>query len=431
MGLQFDTVVEVQTTGSDTAAGGGFTPSKKGATGVDMTLGAATAFTSNLSATGSTTLTCSSPLFLNTMLGNIIQITGQGFYCIQTFSSTTAVVVDRAHGTFSATSGFVGGALASPGLASSIQNLTQVTVFIKSGTYSITSATAGVSGGTLTGSSNDLILIGYSTNRVFGNTDTAPVLQLNVTSAQISGPTNLTFMYNLVLDGNNQTASRAGGGVMLNCVIKNCNTASTFISMTGCLVTGNSAMMTGTTVTYSEAYGNSATPWSANAFIDSLSYSNTGASTDGFSSAGAMASVSVGCAAVSNGRDGWHNTGNGNNILLCQNCIAESNGGLGFNVNGFFVRCSTFSNTGGAYLAQAISFFSGCVVTSASAFTGAPDFSLNNLASRGAALRAAAAAAAGGLFPRGLTTTYRDIGPAQHADPVKLLTVAGMTGGME
>ncbi len=105
-----------------------------------------TTFTSNLSAVGTTTLTCSSALFLNTMLGNVIQISGQGFYCIQGFTSTTVVTVDRALGTFSTTSGWVGGALASPGQALAVSEQGNST-YIKAGTYSITSTTANVSGG--------------------------------------------------------------------------------------------------------------------------------------------------------------------------------------------------------------------------------------------------------------------------------------------
>ncbi len=72
----------------------------------------------------------------------------------------------------------------------------------------------------------------------------------------------------------------------------------------------------------------------------------------------------------------------------------------------------------------------GFITGSASFFAAAAsgNFALTNNAGGGALLRAAGIP---GLFPRGLTQGYLDIGAAQHADPVKLLTVAGMTGGME
>ena len=114
MAIPADTLWEVQSTGSDNN-GGGWSNAQKGATGVDMTQSAPVAFTATLSATATTTLTDSAAGFLNTMLGNVINISGQGSYCIQGFTNSSTVTVDRALGTFSTTSGVVGGPRASVG----------------------------------------------------------------------------------------------------------------------------------------------------------------------------------------------------------------------------------------------------------------------------------------------------------------------------
>lgn len=122
MALPADTVFRVRSGGSDTLCGGGFSTANKGATGVDHSQQDAAnhTFTASLSGVGTTTLTDSGSGFANTMLGNLIQITGQGVYCITAFGSSASVTVDRALGTFSGATGYEGGANATIGTPAAI-----------------------------------------------------------------------------------------------------------------------------------------------------------------------------------------------------------------------------------------------------------------------------------------------------------------------
>jgi hypothetical protein len=115
MALPADTTYEIRvSTGSDSACSGGFSNASKGATGVDYTqqAGAQFTFAPTLSGVGTTTLTDSASGFSNAMLGNLIQITGQGVYCIVAYLTSGTVTLDRALGTFSTTAGYIGGAFA-------------------------------------------------------------------------------------------------------------------------------------------------------------------------------------------------------------------------------------------------------------------------------------------------------------------------------
>ena len=179
MAIPADTVWEVQTTGSD-SNGGGFSTASKGATGVDMTYASPSVvtFTSTLSGAGGTTLTDSANGFANTMLGNVINISGQGLYCITAYIGAGSVTVDRALGTFSTTTGRVGGAHATltPTLApgTAFGAAPGNTVWMKAGTYTLTSSVA-INGTNTSGASALPITVnGYASTR--GDNGTPPVI---------------------------------------------------------------------------------------------------------------------------------------------------------------------------------------------------------------------------------------------------------------
>jgi hypothetical protein len=387
MAIPADTVWEVEATGSD-LNGGGWSTASKGATGVDMTLGAATSFTSTLSATGTTTLTDSANGFVNTMRGNVINIVGQGFYCITAFTSSSAVTVDRALGTFSTTSGKVGGPVASPGMIGGVV-VAGNTAYIQSGSYTITSASTNISGGCVSSAAGS-IWAGYSTNRTMYNSDTRPVFTLNAgvsTSVMFAA----ILVCNLALDGASQTSSRGCTAPAMRCKFSNftnagTNTVCLFCEFTGCATVaacsgfaafcvahGNSIMAFSNQAYGCIAYGNTATPFGSNStqVINCVAYSNTGASTDGFINTSATGhAVAVNCIAESNGRYGFNSTTPQNPTHL-------------------LINCSTFGNstsgTNGLWISQ------GLIATTVSAFLdpASQDFRLNALAGGGALLRGA------------------------------------------
>ncbi len=170
------------------------------------------------------------------------------------------------------------------------------------------------------------------------------------------------------------------------------------------------------------------------AYINCLSYANSGATSDGFAPANLCTCLN--CVAYNNGRDGFRST---NADVTYLNCLAEGNvvsGAFGFNDGSarpsvLLLNCAGFNNgaAGASNVGTNLSGTNkGFIAGTASFFTnpGRGDFSLNTTVGGGAVARAAGTLGFGarGVFPAGLTTTYLDLGAAQHADPVS----AGFTG---
>src|SRR6266568_1510943 len=140
---------EVRTTGSDTQCAGGF---KTGATGTDYSQQTAAQFSGTdlvIDATTNTKVTSATHNFVAADVGNLIQITAgvgytTGFYEIVSVASNAATL-DRSPGAVGLTGGtwWEGGALASPGMAGGAK-VAGNQVWIKAGTYTITSTTANV-----------------------------------------------------------------------------------------------------------------------------------------------------------------------------------------------------------------------------------------------------------------------------------------------
>ncbi len=368
-------------------------------------------------------LTVSSVLkpFAKQQVGNAIVITGgtnftAGRYVIASVAAVTfvATVVGPTNittGAGAVGTGGLGGAFASPAKAAGVIVASNL-IFIKNGTYTISSATGNVSGGVITGFSANGAFIGYGTTRTTTNTDTRPLLQYQAALATATFAATDSLFVNLALDGTNQTAAKlAANGKFWRCTFTGFNTSTGGDSFVECVATANSANIFASRAIACEAYANTATPFNASSLtaINCLSYNNTGASTDGFNGG-----AQINCVAYGNGRNGFTQP------VAAVNCHAEANTGLGFSSSNPILvlrNCAGYNNTGGLITASSVSLQRGTVtVTSGSVFTnaGSTDFSLNATVARGALLRAAGLP---GVFPRGLTTGFVDIGAAQHADP--------------
>ena len=378
-----------------TVAGCATTASPTGATwGVDYSVQAASQFTSTTFASGTTTtLTDATNVIGKNWIGNIISITAGTSWTIQRVAvvSTAAAVatVDKTLGGAGLTlgTGRLGGALASPGKlgALTVQNV----AFLKTGTYLITSATTNISGGCSSFVSYGTIIVGYSINRYFGNTDARPLIQASGISTftmwQYGYPYNINFdgaglssgrgiiyaiAYNCKFS--NFTNSALYGSSAILCEITGC--ATTVACSSGvflfCVFHGNSFRVSDSSSLFCIAYANTATPFGT-INIGCISYGNTGASTDGFYYSTSGPQMHVNCIAEANGRYGF---------------VGSSGGPYGIQS---FLNCAAYNNSGGNTAAISPYMLAGFTTLSGSAFVNAAaqDFRLNNTAGAGALLR--------------------------------------------
>jgi hypothetical protein len=412
--------------GLNTAAGCATTASPTAATwGIDYSQSATSRLTFTDMVIGGTTTqftSAANPVGKN-FVGNIISNTSGTGWTVQRVAvvstSGTTATCDKALGTAASTggNGRMGGALASPGLAASVVVLGN-TLWIKSGTYTITSASTNVSGGcpSLAGTVH---CEGYGSVR--GDLGARPTF----IASGISTFTILTvglesIIRNLIVDGATLTASR---GVLISRSLgeylhaQNCKNNGFVCNSTGTVLVRCSATGCSTQAAFSSAgllsscvaYSNTISGFSegnVGFLVNCISSSNSGASSDGFIGTGNHDWLN--CVAYNNGRHGFSLT---NNVFqLAQNCIAESNGGWGFSalsIGSVVHNCAGFNNTSGnvtisGTLVENTTFIT---VTAGSVFTSPAtgDFSLNNTASQGALLRAAGLPS---ILPGISTTSY-------------------------
>jgi hypothetical protein len=450
MALSASTVWECQVGGSDTAAGGGFNATRAGA-GTDYSLQTTAQYspTDLAAGSGSTTLTSAAAGFTSAMVGNLIRITAgtnvaAGHYEITAYTNSTTVTLDRtptSGGALSGGTGYVGGALASPGYAGSVMQ-TGNDVWIKAGTYALTSTTRNVSGGRVTtngGSNQDVARwIGYTITR--GDSSTRPLLQASgaFASQTLVTLTSDTQWENIDIDGASKTSvlglSGSGAWVLKTKIVNCTNGGATVSEATLCEVAscsgGNGGISmtgsgwlwgctahdtTGPGIHFNTAHG------SADAC---LSYNNTGASGYGFRTAAVAVKLDR-CIAYGNAQHGFYNSAAAaaerTNPLI--NCLAVNNGGYGFSAasTGTGLRlwnCAAYNNTSGTYPASTFLEVLAFVTLTADPFVaaGSQNFALNTTSGGGAALRAAGLPA---TWPGASASMigYPDIGAAQHADP--------------
>lgn len=387
-------------------------------------------------------------------IGNIINVTSGTGFTVQRVevvsTSTITATCDKSLGTLSSTggNGALGGALLSPALAAAVRG-TGNDIFMKSGTYNLTTSTANVSGGKINDTAegadqaNPTYWVGWDTTRTVHNLDSNwPVINANAQSSLTLFNSTGTYKRtrNIIFDGNGQTAivgAAISGNYQSSDHLRARNCTSYGLAFAGgngfwadaCSATGCSgsagiyiASNAFSVLFNSESYGNSCIGIKLDAngiAINCISSGNTGGSSSGFSK-GSVSAQFINCIAYNNGGNGF-DTSVSVGRDSCVNCIAESNGGYGFSSGGVrglvrLLNCAGYGNSSGNYVATDITDVVGFVSqTAGSFFTNAAsgDFALNNIAGRGALLRGTGNP---GVYPRGTTTGYADIGAAQHQD---------------
>lgn len=440
MAISAACVWEVRTAGSD-SNGGGFVTGASGSDFSQQNAQQATLTTASVVHSTTTQLNVSAGDYTVTTndVGNIFQLVGgsatAGFYQITAVDvGNNRWTVDRSLGTAGQTCpGRMGGALATPGKASGAATVSQQLIYVKSGTYTISSATQQIANGCVL-MNNGVYMEGYDATR--GDLGTPPLFQASgITNFTLVSNGNTTvdqWIVNISVDGISATGSAGFSveGVIYKCKAVNCK-AGAFASngsratCVRCEASGCATINCFVNLNCYECYAHDNTvtgfELSSTAGIvvsRCISESNSGASSSGFTF-DSTRGTAINCVAYNNGLDGFR-INDGKNTLI--NCIAESNAGIGFRgtigTDGaiWLNNCAVFSNTGGnVSLGTGRTRNIGQVTGTASFFTNAAsgDFSLNNTASAGASARAAGIP---GEFPNGTTTGYVDIGAAQHQD---------------
>jgi hypothetical protein len=450
MPLPASGVWEVESTGSD-SNGGMFDP-LIGTT--DYTYGA-TQQTINYTDLASTNGNSSSPQitsatrsFVAADVGNSIQITSGSSWTTGIFNirsvSGGAATLDRPCGstaTLSSGVGNLGGPLASPGFAAG-QMVGGNYLNVKQATYSITSMSPNLSNGCLSlpagTTTNATKVIGYQATR--GDNGTKPLLQASgISSFTLIAAAANCHIANLSLDGASSTSS---AGIVpsstnvrvFDCQIANCtnralNLGSSVTNLailceiTGC---GTNTATAGGGYLACVAHGNTVTPFDVNnsgsMCVKCIAFSNSGATTDGFTSS--TASVFLNCLAYGNGRHGFNLTA-GAVLMTLLNCLATDHtvsGSYGFTASGVadgvsLFNCAGYNNQAGNVNSASILNNLGFIACSSSPFNNpGTDFGLNSLGMGGALLLGAGLPLhSGPLSLPGLPSTlnFRDIGAVQ------------------
>lgn len=337
--------------------------------------------------------------------------------------------------------GGLGGAMATPGKMGE-RRVTGNRAFLKNGTYTMTSGTSNVAGGriTIAGTATNLIpnaLVGWSSERTMTNTGTRPEIDSGAVTAAVmlTVTGNFSIIRNFNLDANSGTnniclsttgsaqryseiwAKDAGTiGIQLNGTnstlgyllrVTNAGGASGFLI---------NASQVGAMLMYCEASGCAGVGFSlagtGSGIADScIAFDNV---LGGFSSTGSW--IHKQCTAYGNTASGFGAADSGGGQVYI-GCLSEGNGDMGWTLSSALVtsliNCGGYGNTNGNYSTTQnrfpINFINN---TTGTFFTDAAndDFSLNNIANQGALARNAGIV----VYPGGTTTTYQDIGAAQH-----------------
>ncbi len=389
-------------------------------------------------------------------MGNCFQATGGtnitlGVYEIIAWTATTWTVTGAANltgagGAGAAITGKMGGCFASPGKAAGLMTAGNTT-WIAAGTYNCT-ATANIAGGRVSmpagvSNSQPSRLYGYNAARL--DWGTKPILQSNANTQTLVTTQAADEIDNIECKlGNSNTAIQGfigGGGTATfrRCKATNCDNGGF----------GNGASTGKTYYLFCEASGltggstksgfdiSNGTGWYDSCVVDSCatlgfscsSFSTlhnciattiSGTACHAFQVAGSAVGEFSNCVAysIANG-NGFNNAGQ----ARWANCVAEAaagaSGGFGFGgtaaLRPQIINCAGFNNVTNVDVAT-LPEVTGFKTLNSTPFTSASgnDFSLNNTASAGASLRAAAYPSS---YPGLSTNTYQDIGAAQHADP--------------
>ncbi len=388
-------------------------------------------------------LTCSSAAkpFAKQQVGNsIVVISGTnataGRYVIASVAAAVATVVGPGNifsgaGAADGVAG-QGGALASPGACAAVMVGSNQT-FVKTGTYTIASATINIATGCFAPTGAAVSIEGYATvrgdllpNAASGTRPTMIASGISTfTLISMSGGAG-SVARNLILDGASLTSSRgmnSNGGCAFNVHGQNFTNGAfgaTSILCLRCSATGCTtvAPFAATAICVAcVAYSNTVSGFTGTGnCIGCISYSNSGATSDGFNLTGQGVSA-MSCVAYGNGRDGFRM--NINNLQSAVNCIAEGHAsGVGFNVAASgdqLQSCAVYNNSTNVSI-SGVACKSVNQITGTSTFfvnAAGGNFALNNTATGGGLCRSAGYP---GTMPVGLSTGYLDIGAIQHQD---------------
>jgi len=416
--------------------GGGF---KTGASGTDRTYPASNPQAITDLKTDGATLTVmvsATYTFLASDVGNVVSVNVSdsgglatvGRYEITSVTSGKATV-DRAwaSGNNGATAGataVLGGALATPGqagktLSTASEGASSQKVFVKRGTYTLSTATAGSGGPFLNSSRLGICVEGYSSTR--GDRAGRPVLdagaQTNVILWQHSFA-NINYFVHLSADGQSGAGNKGfvvaySGAKHIGCTAVDCSEASCYGFSTGraigCSATNCATGYTSTTFAIGCVASLCGVGYSG--FSNAVNCLASGCTTDGFVSA--IIATSLRCTADANGRYGF-------SLQVaseCIDCLATNHSGAGdvgfYTADAFvsLINCAGHNNTTSASAAMLLN--DGFVTLTADPYVSQAtgDFRPNDTAGGGAALRAAGI----GVYGQ---TDNRDIGAVQHTDPI-------------
>lgn len=449
-----NSIIELRADGNDTN-GGGFVA---GASGTDWSQQAAAQYSVTDGVTnGTTTITSATANFGVDVVGNWIYVAGgtgsvvADWYEITSRTNSTTIVVDRSTGLTAGTAVTlkIGGALLSPGLASLLFNSSSAgcDVYHKAGTYTLSSTSANVVGGTVSltaagSTTNARFWVGYNTTRTRNNTDASrPLIQVpaaGVSSVTVFATSNGDIIVrNVNVDGASKTSIRgfscSDRTRFRHCKATGCTNTSFNISSGRaelCESSGHSSQPAFIINGVFGAYRCEARDGTALGFqiggggcplFRCAAYDNSGATTDGFDlQSNLTPSTLYYCEARGNGRHGFNMSANFLNLVLLDHCFAAGHtagSAEGFATNGvkdgiYLDSCGGYNNTSNYNTSNLLNVtnFQACSVDPY-VTADAGDMSKNATANGGALLRGVSVAS-----PRGATTSYEDIGFAQHQD---------------
>lgn len=443
MALSNNTIVEVRTTGSDNNGGGFVT----GASGIDYSQQNAAQYALSGLTTAAANAIILTASAAADMVGNLIQITGgtnfiTGIYQITAVSVGVSITVDRNCSSAAGAAGTanVGGALATIAKALAIMTVTGMQCYVKAtATYSIATGLATSVG--IVPQSGICRVIGYTTARGDGGRPTIQATAAITTWADAQGGFRFE---NFILDGNttgNNGFSLSGVcSAVYNCIIKRMlnygvsmvtqasSIIQTEITTCGGATDGCAIVCTTTGAIVKNCYIHDNTTagceviGSRSSFVENIFANNSGANSDGIriNAIYGINQINI-CNNIfyNNGRDGFRSTATYSTEEIAGN-IFVNNAGIGLNTSAaspvrdeiLYHHNAFYNNTGGARSGNNAGV--GDVTLTGVPFTnaGGGDYSLNNVAGQGAALRALG-------FPGAMVgggTGYKDIGPLQHQD---------------
>ena len=371
-----------------------------------------------------TTFTSATINFGKQMVGNVVRITGgtnftTGYYIITSVTGTTATFNATAcSGASSNGAGGLGGAFATPGYCSSLIIAGNV-AFVKGGTtYTTTSASANVAGGSV-GFTTDGEMAGYTTTPGDNGQFTIKC-GVGVGAALFSGNAN-KVLRNIIADGNNETNSKGSTSACTHINVRCVNMYyESFQASTSLYIDCSVA---------SPRSGQPCSDCSNSTFIRCVMTGSTGSAFKGNSyqaydciAYGNSVGFELGYDGLIENCTAYNNTSHGINLTnsrrqQVRNSVLVSNGGYGITASSNLgptaaYNCAFYNNTSG----QTQNLNNRAPVTlSGDPFTNAAgtDFSPDSTSGEGAALRGLSLPLS---LPNVSSNNYRDIGAVQHQD---------------